>query len=241
MRKRVVDYDDVMNKHRQVVYQLRNKLLTDAESSPDSLRTRMLDLINEEIELLVNSRITEGLTTKEIDAIVKEFITIIPFDDTSQKQLSKELVKTKDPNTIITSLKNIAGDTYDSREKTIGNPTVREIEKYVYLTTLDEKWMDHLDNMESLRDGIGLRGYAQRDPLVEYQKESYSMFERLIGSVESEVVKKIYRLNPVAQPAPSPNMILRKDDVGAGLAPVRDSSPSSASPTACSPTSSWTR
>jgi preprotein translocase subunit SecA len=72
--------------------------------------------------------------------------------------------------------------------------------------------MDHLDNMESLRDGIGLRGYAQRDPLVEYQKESYGMFERLIGSVESEVVKKIYRLNPVAQPQPTPNMVMRKAD-----------------------------
>ena len=213
MRKRVVDYDDVMNKHRQVIYQLRNKLLTDAESSPDNLRTRMLDLINEEIELLVNSRITEGLTTKEIDAIVKEFITIIPFDDASQKQLVKELGKTKDPNTIINSLRGIATDTYASREKSIGSETNREIEKYVYLTTLDEKWMDHLDNMESLRDGIGLRGYAQRDPLVEYQKESYGMFERLIGSVESEVVKKIYRLNPVAQPQQPPKVTLRKDEV----------------------------
>lgn len=213
MRKRVVEYDDVMNKHRQVIYQLRNKLLDDAEHSPANLRTRVMDLINEEIELLVNSRITEGLTGKEIDAIVKEFITIIPFDDASQKHLVTELGKTKDPATIIKSLKNIAGDTYTNREQTIGEPTTREIEKYVYLTTLDEKWMDHLDNMESLRDGIGLRGYAQRDPLVEYQKESYAMFERLIGSVESTVVKKIYRLNPVAQPQPTPNIILRKDEV----------------------------
>jgi preprotein translocase subunit SecA len=224
MRKRVVDYDDVMNKHRQVIYQLRNKLLSDAESAPESLRTRMLDLVSEEIELLVNSRITEGLSVKEIDAIVKEFITIIPFDDASQSQLVKELRKTKYPSIIIKSLRDIAVDTYDNREKVIGSPTVREIEKYVYLTTLDEKWMDHLDNMESLRDGIGLRGYAQRDPLVEYQKESYSMFERLIGSVESEVVKKIYRLNPVAQPAPQPKIVLRKDDVGAGLAPARETS-----------------
>jgi preprotein translocase subunit SecA len=80
--------------------------------------------------------------------------------------------------------------------------------------------MDHLDNMESLRDGIGLRGYAQRDPLVEYQKESYSMFERLIGSVESEVVKKIYRLNPVAQPQPTPKVVLRKAEAE-GLGPER--------------------
>ena len=215
MRKRVVDYDDVMNKHRGVIYQMRNKLLSEAESTPDSLRTRILALIDEEIELLVNSRLTEGLSSKELDAIVKEFITIIPFDDASQSQLVKELGKTKDPSTIIKSLRGIAHDTYANREKVIGSPVTREIEKYVYLTTLDEKWMDHLDNMESLRDGIGLRGYAQRDPLVEYQKESYSMFERLIGSVESEVVKKIYRLNPVAQSAPAPKVILRKDDVGA--------------------------
>jgi preprotein translocase subunit SecA len=216
MRKRVVDYDDVMNKHRQVIYKLRNKLLEDAENNPESLKTRILDLIKEEIELLVNSRITEGLSVKEIDAIVKEFITIIPFDDASQKQLVKELSKTKDPSTIIKSLQSIAEDTYAAREKNIGSETNREIEKYVYLTTLDEKWMDHLDNMESLRDGIGLRGYAQRDPLVEYQKESYSMFERLIGSVESEVVKKIYRLNPVSRPQPSPEMVMRKDEVEAG-------------------------
>ena len=169
---------------------------------------------------MVNSRIVEGLTSKEIDAIVKEFITIIPFDDASQKQLTKELGKTKNPETIIKSLKDIANDTYNSREKGIGEAIAREIEKYVYLTTLDEKWMDHLDNMESLRDGIGLRGYAQRDPLVEYQKESYSMFERLIGSVESEVVKKIYRLNPVAQPAPQPKMVLRKAEAE-GVGPER--------------------
>jgi preprotein translocase subunit SecA len=216
MRKRVVDYDDVMNKHRQVIYQLRNKLLEDAENSPKLLRDRVINLINEEIEILVNSRITEGLTAKETDAIVKEFITIIPFDDASQKQLVKELGKTKNPETIIKALKDIANDTYSSREKAIGEVTAREIEKYVYLTTLDEKWMDHLDNMESLRDGIGLRGYAQRDPLVEYQKESYGMFERLIGSVESEVVKKIYRLNPVAQPQPTPKVTLRKDEVEGG-------------------------
>jgi len=215
MRKRVVDYDDVMNKHRSVIYQLRDKFLS--ESSSDSgLRDRIINLLQNEIELIVNSRVTEGLSTSELDAIVKEFISIIPFDDNSQKQLAKELGKTKDPQVIIKSLTDIALGTYDSREKTIRSTTVREIEKYIYLTTLDAKWMDHLDNMESLRDGIGLRGYAQRDPLVEYQKEAYSMFERLIGSIESEVVHKIYRLNPVAQPQSPQPVILRKDDVGAG-------------------------
>ncbi|MFH1244257.1 MAG: preprotein translocase subunit SecA [bacterium] len=216
MRKRVVEYDDVMNKHRQVIYQLRDKLLTDSESNPTSLRSRVTDLVDEEIELIVNSRVTEGFTSKELDAIVKEFITIIPFDDASQAHLVKELGKTKDPATIVSALKGIAKDTYESREKAIGETIIREIEKYVYLTTLDEKWMDHLDNMESLRDGIGLRGYAQRDPLVEYQQEAYGMFERLVGAIESSVVKKIYRLNPVQQPTQPAPVILRKDEVRGG-------------------------
>jgi len=216
MRKRVVDYDDVMNQHRSVIYKLRNRLLEEGEAGGDTLKNRVMDLVSQEIEIIVNARIVDGLTAKEVDAIVKEFITIIPFDDASQTHLSKELNKTKSPATIIKSLKDIARDIYAAREKSLGMPLVREIEKYVYLTTLDEKWMDHLDNMESLRDGIGLRGYAQRDPLVEYQKEAYSMFERLIGSVESEVVKKIYRLNPVTQSAPTPNMVMRKDEVEGG-------------------------
>ncbi len=212
MRKRVVDYDDVMNKHRQVIYQLRDKLLNESESDASNLRVRVMELVTEELELLVNSRITQGITAKELDAIVKEFITIIPFDDASQSRLAKELGKTKDPSAIVGALTGIAQDTYASREKGLGEATVRDIEKYVYLTTLDEKWMDHLDNMESLRDGIGLRGYAQRDPLVEYQQEAYGMFERLVGAIETNVVKKIYRITPM-QKAPQTNLVLRKDEV----------------------------
>jgi preprotein translocase subunit SecA len=216
MRKRVVDYDDVMNKHRQVIYELRDKLLDEGEHNPEKLKERVFSLVIEEVELLVNSRASEGLTKKEVDMMVKEFITIIPFDDSSQKKLVGELGKAKDPQVVITSLQQIARDTYENREKSLGPELIREIEKYVYLSTLDEKWMDHLDQMESLRDGIGLRGYAQRDPLVEYQKEAYTQFEKLIGSVESGVVKKLYRLNPVASPQQPRPVALRKDEVEGG-------------------------
>lgn len=211
-RKRVVEYDDVMNKHRQVIYKLRDLILTEGESQEPLLRNRVKKLISEEIELIVNSRIVEGISEAELDAMIKEFITIIPFDDSSQKQLIKELGKTKDGQTIISALQNIAEQTYDSRTKNIGEDLSREIEKFVYRTSIDEKWMDHLDAMESLRDGIGLRSYAQRDPLVEYQHEAYGMFEKLIGAIESSVVKKIYRLNPVAAPERPQPMVLRKDE-----------------------------
>jgi preprotein translocase subunit SecA len=223
-RKRVVEYDDVMNKHRQVIYKLRDKILEEGESSTGLLRERIAKLLTEEIELIVNARITDGLTTTELDAIINEFVTVIPFDDASQKQLLKELGKTKDPVTIISTLQDISKSTYQSRVESLGDEMVREIEKYVYRSTIDEKWMDHLEAMESLRDGIGLRSYAQRDPLVEYQHEAYGMFERLVGSIESNVVKKIYRLNPVAQaPRPQP-IVLRKDDAEA-VAGVGSSNP----------------
>lgn len=225
MRKRVVEYDDVMNKHRSVIYQLRDRILDESESGTD-LKERVLDLIKNEIEILVNSRLVAGLSTKEIEMIVKEFISIIPFDDNSQKQLTVELSKTKDAQLIISSLTEIALSTYETREKNIGGDVAREIEKYVYLTTLDAKWMDHLEAMEGLRDGIGLRGYAQRDPLVEYQKEAYVMFEKLIGSIEAEVVRKIYRLNPVAQPPTPKPVVMRKDEVNSVVAGSSSPSPS---------------
>ncbi|MFH2019344.1 MAG: SEC-C metal-binding domain-containing protein, partial [bacterium] len=236
MRKRVVDYDDVMNNHRAVIYKLRDRILEEAESKADSLRTRITDLIASEITLLVNSRIVEGISSKELDAIVKEFITIIPFDDNSQKKLLIELAKAKNPSTIISALQEIATVTYTNRVKEIGETTVSEIERYVYLSTIDEKWMDHLDNMESLRDGIGLRGYAQRDPLVEYQKEAYGMFGKLVSLVESGVVKKIYRLTPVVQTRPQP-IVLRKDEVtpqGEIASPAATTTPPNAIPVSSS-------
>ena len=229
MRKRVVDYDDVMNNHRSIIYKLRDQILADSENNPDKLKDRVFSLVLGEIEILVNSRLSEGLTQKEIDMIVKEFITIIPFDDSSQKKLVQELAKAKDAAIIINSLQDIAHSTYKGREEKLGDKMVREIEKYIYLTTLDESWMNHLDQMDGLRDGIGLRGYAQRDPLVEYQKEAYTQFERLLGSVESIVVKKLYRLNPAAQPQPRA-VTLRKDEVVGGKAQkkvVKKSSPKS--------------
>ena len=215
MRKRVVDYDDVMNKHRAVIYKQRDKILQDSENAPQQLRERVMGLIRSEIELIVNSRTTNGLSKNEISAVVKEFITIIPFDDASEGKLTGELIKASSPPVIISSLHDIAKSLYEARIKSFGESTLSEIERYVYLTTIDEKWMDHLDNMESLRDGIGLRGYAQRDPLVEYQQEAYGMFERLMGTIESGVVKKIYRLNPVSAPTPRP-VTLRKDEVVGG-------------------------
>lgn len=219
MRKRVVDYDDVMNKHRSVIYELRDKIL--AEDSTH-LNARVLSQILSELELIVNSRLSGGVSNAEIDMIVKEFITIIPFDDASQKKLATELVKTKDAGIILRSLQDIARSTYEERVKSLGKDINQDIERFVYLSSIDEKWMDHLESMEGLRDGIGLRGYAQRDPLVEYQQEAYTMFGRLVGSIDSTVVKKIYRLTPAIAPPKVQELVLQKaDPVTSGKKPAK--------------------
>ncbi len=215
MRKRVVEYDDVANKHRQVIYTLRDQILKEAKHKPDKLHARVISLILQTIEDLVHTRAGEGLTQEEIDAIVKEFILIIPFDDASQKHLRSHILQLRSPQEIVKLLQDIAQKTYQSRLKQLGERMVSEIEKYVYLSTIDEKWMDHLDNMDSLREGIGLRGYAQKDPLVEYQHEAYRLFSQLIKRIEQAVVKKIYRFNPVSSPTPPQpqNISLEKKDM----------------------------
>ncbi len=216
MRKRVVEYDDVANKQRQVIYSLRDQILNEAQNHPEKLHQRIIDLIFNQIDSLVDLRQDQGLTQSEIESILREFILIIPFDDASQTKLFQTLLELKSPAKITATLKDIAQKTYEARTQQFGQRMMLEIEKYVYLSTIDEKWMDHLDNMDSLREGIGLRGYAQRDPLVEYQQEAFNIFSKLINRIEQTVAQKIYRFTPMVaqqQPQQPQNIVLEKRDI----------------------------
>ncbi len=215
MRKRVVEYDDVANKHRQVIYSLRDQILTEAQQQPTKLHQRLLKLIDDQIAYTVDAY-QPPISSKDIETIVKEFVLMIPFDDSSQEKLRQTLSRFKEPQKIKTTLQDIAHKTYQARTEQFGERMMTEIEKFVYLSTIDEKWMSHLDNMDSLREGIGLRGYAQRDPLVEYQQEAYNLFAKLIDRIEQTVVQKIYRFTPmVAQQQTSvpQNVTLEKRDI----------------------------
>ncbi len=216
MRKRVVEYDDVANKQRQVIYSLRDQILTEAAQAPEKLHQRILNLIFKQIDFSVGAREERGLTQEELEAILRDFVLMIPFDDASQVKLLNTLKQLKYPAKVAQSLKDIAQKTYESRTQQFGPRMMLEIEKYVYLSTLDEKWMDHLDNMDSLREGIGLRGYAQRDPLVEYQQEAFNIFGKLIDRIEQAVTQKVYRFTPMVaqqQAQPSQNIVLEKRDI----------------------------
>jgi preprotein translocase subunit SecA len=193
-RKRVLEFDDVMNKQREIIYKRRYQILQDSENLESTkLKDRILDLVNREIGHLVIARTPEGLTSEEYDAIIKEFITIIPFDTDSQQRLKKQIAKISASEDIIAFLNQIARDTYQQREQKIGSQLAREIEKFALLSAIDSLWMDHLDSMDDLREGIWLRG-GKEQVLSEYKKEAFEMFENLMASIDTEVAKRVFRI-----------------------------------------------
>ncbi len=202
-RKRLVEFDDVMNKHREIIYKRRRRLLEQA----DALKDQILENMKDEIESVVSLRAPQSFTVDEYEAIVKEFVKIIPFDDKSQTELTKSISQHTDPTEITKTLIKIVRQTYDTREKVVGPDQMRQLERFVTLSTIDEKWMDHLDQMDDLRDGIWLRG-DKTTVLSEYKKEAFTMFEALIDQIESTIASRIFRVHIQEQTQPQPKQMV---------------------------------
>lgn len=201
IRKHLVEYDDVLNKQREIIYSFRRKVL---ESSKDSksLKEDVINRIKNAIYGLVNSHIESPYaeTENRNENIIKEFATIIPFDEQSQKQLVLQLEQLPTDEEKADFLIRLAQDLYEKREEQMGSEIMRMIEQKIFLDIIDYLWMDHLDAIENLRQGIGLRGYAQRDPLVEYKNEAFRMFEQLMNAIDDAIVHRIYKIQ-VVQPS----------------------------------------
>lgn len=196
IRKHLVEYDDVLNKQREIIYTQRRKVVL-AEKDGVSLKDEVIEKIDASILSLVTTASaassfeeSENINTQ----IIKDFITIVPFDEASQKQLTTQLMQLHTVEEKTEFLTKIAHDLYESKEKQEGSPTMRKVERFVMLSVIDNLWMDHLDAIDNLRGGIGLRGYAQKDPLVEYKNEAFRMFEQLIWSIDDEVVHRIFKI-----------------------------------------------
>ncbi len=205
MRKRVVEYDDVMNKQREIIYQKRDQIL----AAKDELKKEFEEKLKNEI---IN--LAEGKNTEEI---LRSFQEILPLDSPSQARLKDQVQKIKDSQKISQFLIAIILNAYGEKEKQVTPEVMREIEKFVYLRIIDRLWIDHLDAMDDLREGIGLRGYGQQDPLVEYKKEAYNSFERLMGMIDAQATRQIFRIGIVQQPMPSFNIqtnIDTQDNIG---------------------------
>ncbi|MCU1328245.1 MAG: protein translocase subunit secA [Bryobacterales bacterium] len=184
-RKHLLEYDDVMNKQRQAVYIMRRQLLEGAEQ-----RDRIFDMTKGAIGSMVDMRCPEGThpDTWDLAGIQTDMLTqfgtrVNPADlgGMTADQIEDELL-------------NRAKATYQAKEELVGPSLLREAERNIMLHVIDDQWKDHLLSMDHLKEGIGLRSYGQKDPLVEYKKESFRLFEAMMDRIEDETVRYLYFL-----------------------------------------------
>lgn len=216
IRKHVLEYDDVMNTQREVIYSQRRQVLEN-ENTKDSI----IDMITQVIDRLLDIYVSKDIHPEEWDLKgLSEYlmdIFQIRYDfegkeqDLSRDDLRQELIS-----------KALAA--YDKKEEELGSDTMRELERYVLLKTVDQKWMDHIDAMDQLREGIGLRAYGQRDPVMEYKFEGYEMFQDMIRSIQEDTVRYLFRVQVKAAPErrqKTYNMSYSHSDSGEKPQPVR--------------------
>ncbi|MDY4219255.1 MAG: preprotein translocase subunit SecA [Candidatus Faecousia sp.] len=187
-RKNVLEYDDVMNTQREVIYAQRRKVL-----DGENLRENVLSMLRQSVEGQVTGEAAEagGIHTQEaLDALLTHFEGI--YFPKGAFQVPQEELASMSQETLADKLYALAKDTYEKKEAFYGETLMRELERVVMLRVVDEYWMDQIDAMDDLKQGIGLRAYAQTDPVVAYKKEGYEMFEAMIQAIREETVRRIF-------------------------------------------------
>ena len=177
IRKNVLQYDDVMNTQREIIYKQRREVL-----DGENLKNNIEKIIDNVASNLVDSYTTEDGINKE--ALLQDVSTT--FGIASLNSLKKEKVHS---NEVSQELIEAAHSKYDEKEKEFGENVLRELERVVMLKIVDERWMDHIDAMDELKDGIGLRAYGQKDPVVQYRIEGFDMFDQMVADIQLNVVK----------------------------------------------------
>jgi len=193
IRKHVLEYDDVMNQQREVIYAERKKILRQ-----EDLRGNIKDMVEKVVQRTMAMYAPPEVYSEDWDlnALInyaEEFfaprglLTVDYLQNLSREELDEYLHK-------------VAEENYKQREEAIGSELMRELENLVMLKVVDNHWMEHLDAMDMLREGVGLRAYGQKDPLVEYKFEAYDMFEAMNEAIQDDVVRYIYHVNVITQP-----------------------------------------
>ena len=204
-RKNVVEYDDVINKQRQIVYELRDQTLANSKTI-EKLQEQFHKIISHEsdrLSLLASSAITD---TIDYQPLANELAEYFPESDTASRVLSD--LRNQPPADIRSYISDIFTSRWQQRSDYFGPDLSAGMLSYVILSTIDHLWVDHLTALDNLRNGVRLRGYAQRDPLIEYRKEGFEMFQKMMAQFESNFLRQIFRLEPVpinqTKPTPAP-------------------------------------
>jgi preprotein translocase subunit SecA len=193
IRKHVLEYDNVMNQQREVIYSQRRQILM-GDNLKENIFNMIEKIINHGMELYANEK------TYPEDWDYKGLIEFCEDYFAPENQLTQEELEKFSRIELQEELMQVAQAAYMARETLFGEDNMRELEKVVMLRVVDSKWMEHLDAMDMLREGIGLRAYGQRDPLIEYKIEAYDMFQQMIENIQEDIVKYMYRVNIITQP-----------------------------------------
>ena len=186
IRKNLLEYDRVMSEQREIIYDERRRVLN-GESMRDSIYKMIEDITENCVDICINDdSIAEDWNYSELNSLLLPTIPLEP--------ITPERVKKPKKNSLKQQLKEEAVKLYESKEAEFPDPeNIREIERVILLKVIDRKWMDHIDDMDHLRQGIGLQSYGQKDPLVEYKISGYSMFEEMTQNIKEETVRLLMR------------------------------------------------
>ena len=221
IRKHILEYDDVMNQQREVIYQQRREILCE-----ESLKPSIMEMIRERAENIAD-RIVEENSPGEPwdlkllgDAVFDQFNFRLTIDESRLENL--------DADNLADLIFDAAVERYEEKERQIGSDEFRRLERFVMLQCVDNLWKDHLLNMDHLKEGIGLRGYAQQNPLIAYKKEGFEMFQEMVSKIQEQTVGILSRVQPV-QPTEmaelrkpeDQKLVFSRGEVSAKKKPVR--------------------
>ena len=210
IRKYVLEYDDVMNQQRKVVYEQRRKIL-EGQDMKDQILNMVDMIINHGLETYANPKLYPE--EWDFDALIKycEKYFLAPgevkldeIENMSREEIGRKLM-------------DIAHETYEAREKSIGSSMMRELEKAVMLKVVDSKWMEHLDDMDMLKEGIGLRSYGQRNPIVEYKVEAFNIFSEMQQSMIETIILYLYHIQIQFTPSPENDDPSKKERIDSSV------------------------
>ncbi len=194
MRKSVVGYDDVVNQQRSIVYKLRHRILEE-----ENLKEEVMDKLVHQVDHIMLASTPVNSDKPNAEDVVVNLMDIVPFDDASRDRVTGQVEKLGGKEEVQEFLTKLISDVYASREKDLGNEVVRQIEKFAYLGSLDKMWIDYIDQIDGLKQGVGLRGRNDDERIGIFKVEAYDMFSGLIDSIDAEMARRIFRIQVALQ------------------------------------------
>ncbi len=218
VRKQLLEYDDVMNKQREVIYQHRHAVLA-GEHIQQDIHDMMKDLVNGFVDTYCPT--DQYQEEWDYNGLGEALQGQFALDITQGKGSVADHFKDVGRDAMIEEIQTQVRRAYDHKEQELSPELMRYLEKMLLLQVIDHHWKDHLLGMDHLRDGIGLRGYGQKDPLIEYKREGFDMFSSMMERIKSDVLERMFRVQavrgeqpppPAPEPTPPPNMVLNRSD-----------------------------